>query len=939
MERPRALPLALLLALGACSAPAPTPPGDAGPGDAPADGPDVPIGAYDDHTVDRLASRADFDARATAEHGFASQKLVITNFSDRAARDLRFYDSRFYALHDEWYWFRLLNGQRVPGESVDPVPGLRFPTVASIYDWARRQPRLPLDLAFGDGRLYSWRFYEHSFDAARWFGLATLVNVPARAAPPASPERWAFELEYSDHATYEDLVVFFEQIRARVPDDIARELRFLVRSAEQEQLAQRMEREHLPYWDKILRYRDLVVPGAREVYSEGVAAGRLRFLRDGVGLDTTTPSDIVATDFIPDYLPAAAGLLTAVPQTPLAHVNLLARNRGIPNAYLAGALDDPTLTQVERGWGAVVFRAELPDRVTVTQITEEQYRRYLSLVARPARAVMAPPVATLPYVIDLRTRTQADQESLVPAIGGKSSGMIALIHEPGVAAPDAPHAITIRAYTEHVAPLRERIAAVLADPFFAADPRARRLLLEGQEAYRARHSNAQDLSFLESLLAARPAGTLIGDLARANGVRGLVESTPIAPATLREIFGALSAAYADLAVTQGIRFRSSSNAEDIEGFNGAGLYESFTGFLDAGAQSGADRQKTVERAILRVWGSYWSFEATEERRNAQIDHLSGAMGVLVHPRFDDALERATGVCIFNVLPPNSPDAERLDVNVQLGAESVANPDPTMLPEVATVARARGSDVLRVTRVRASTLSPAQQLLTDDALRALFTETASLAHRWLDRENASRPAARRARMVTLDIEFHDMRAGWPAMRTGPQRPARLVLKQSRTLEPAPPAIAAAATWPVPRDVLGRARRVSAQTCSGDGVTVRLLRVLTDASLSPDVGYATTAFDASVTVATEAPFPALGWTAAQSFATEHVGFTAARSATGRVFTVAMPGMGPDRIELGDDGALTLGRGAMTWSGHTTCIEEPLWASPRDYLLELAAGRASP
>jgi hypothetical protein len=52
-----------------------------------------------------------------------------------------------------------------------------------------------------------------------------------------------------------------------------------------------------------------------------------------------------------------------------------------------------------------------------------------------------------------------------------------------------------------------------------------------------------------------------------------------------------------------------------------------------------------------------------------------------------------------------------------------------------------------------------------------------------------------------------------------------------------------------------------------------------------------------------------------------------------------MGPDRVELADDGAVTLGRGAMTWTGAATCVEESLFASPRDYLFELASGRAGP
>lgn len=930
MNRKAPLLFVSLLVLGACGEALPV--GDGGS--------DVPIGPYNDHTLARLVSRGDFEAHAARAHGFAAQKIVITHFSDPSSRDLLFYDNRFYSLHDEWYWFRLLNGQRVPGETVEPVRGLRFATIAAVYDWARRQASLPLDLTLADNRLYSWRFYELSFGPSRKFGLATLLHIPARTTPAPSPERWAFELEYSDHLSHDELTIFFEQIRARLPMDLARELRFLVRSAEQEALAQRMEREHLPYWDRILRYRDLVVPGAREVYSEGISAGHLRFLRGGGGLASTTPSQIVATDFIPDYLPAAAGLLTSVPQTPLAHVNLLARNRGIPNAYLAGALDDPTLTQVERGWGAVVYRAAFPDRVTVTPITEAQYRRYQALVARGPRAVVAPPVDTLPYLVDLRAHTLDERESLVPVVGGKASGMIALLHEPTVASPDTPQALTIRAYTEHIAPLRARIRAALEDPFFEADPRARRLFLEGESSYRAHHTSPADLSYLASVMAARPAGTVVGDLVRLGGVRRLVEATPLAATTLAEIRRVLTTVYVDLAATQGIRFRSSSNVEDIEGFNGAGLYESFTGFLDPSAQrSNADRQKTIERAILRVWGSYWSFEATEERRNERIDHLSGAMGVLIHPRFDDELERATGVCVFTLLPPDAPDAERLDVNVQVGAESVANPNPMVLPEVAVVTRPRGSEQLRITRVRASTLSPARPVLTDDALRALFAQTAAVSRRWLERENAPRPAAHRSRMATLDFEFHDMLAGWPAVRSGAQRPARLVLKQVRTLEPSPPMVPEAATWPVPRDILGRARRVSEQRCTGDdGVSLRVLRVLTDATVSPDVGYATLPFEASVTLTTTAALPVLGWNSAQTFRFDHLAFALARTAMGRVFVPRVPDDGPTRIELGNDGTLTLHRGAMVWSGRSTCHETSLWASPRDYLLELVDG-ASP
>jgi len=953
----RASALFTALALSACSAP-PVPQdaslADVAPGDA-ADVSDVPdardvttdgdvVASFNDYTVARVENAAEFAMLSTRERGFGAQKLVITGFSDPARRSLRFYNSRFFFLHDEWYWFRLLNGQPIPNDDgVAPVTGHSFPTVQSIYNWARTQASLPLDLQLVGGRLYSWRFYDLAFGRNRNRGLATLVHIEARSGPSPAPERWGFELEYGDALTYEELVVFFETIRAGLGESIARELRFIVRSAEQEALAQRMERERLPYWDRIYRYRDLIAPGAREVYSDGLTAGTVRVVRAGDRFDDTTPEDILLFENTPDILPPAAGVITAAPQTPLAHINLLARNRGIPNAHWAGVLEDPEINQLARGWARVVYLAESPSRVVVSAITEAQYGRYRTLSERPARVITSPPVTSLAYVVDLASRPLSERASLVPTLGGKSTGMMALLHDAAIVRPDRPHGISIRAYVEHLAPLRARIEAALREPGFEQDARVRHVLLEGVEAFRARNPQPADTAFADAYLRDHAAGTTAGDLARNGGVRGLVERTPIAPATLEAITAALRAAYADLAVTQGIRFRSSSNVEDIEGFNGAGLYESFTGFLDAAAQPRAsDRARTAERAILQVWGSFWGFEAFEERRVERIDHLSASMGVLVHPRFDDNLERATGVCTLTILPPNAADEARLDVNVQAGDQSVANPDPSVLPEVVRVIRPRGGGALRIERVRRSTLSPNANLLDDAALTRMFEDTARVTRQWLTDENSPRPLARQGRTLTIDFEFHDMLAGWPAMRDGTTRPARLVLKQARTLEPGSRVrLPEAETWPVPRDVLVRARRVSVDTCTADltgGGTVRAvaLRVLTDTSLPPDVGFATQPLEASLALSVEgAALADLGWSRDARFTADHTELTVTRVAGATRYEVragAPAASGFERFEIAADGRTTVTLGARRFETTLRCASDLRYASPRDYLLSL-------
>jgi hypothetical protein len=238
-------------------------------------------------------------------------------------------------------------------------------------------------------------------------------------------------------------------------------------------------------------------------------------------------------------------------------------------------------------------------------------------------------------------------------------------------------------------------------------------------------------------------------------------------------------------------------------------------------------------------------------------------------------------------------------------------------------------------------------LAEPALRRLFDETLAVSPRWLDRENAARVPAQRGRTLTLDFEFHDMLAGWPALRDGTSRPARLVLKQARTLEPGPRTVALdAQAWPLPRDVFVRARRVTRERCAGtiDGTQLRadVLRAQTDTSLPPDVGFSMTPMDASVTVTTQGPaLMALGWAAGASFDVNHSEWTATR-ANGTLTVVpsesAPARRGFDRVTLGADGAIELSLGAARARGTLTCTTETLFASPRDYLLSLV-GRGAP
>ncbi len=898
--------------------------------------------AFDDHTVPRIESEEAFARLSRNEGMLRAVKFIITDFTAPDRRRLRFYDSNFFKLHDEWYWFRLLNGALVDGDETEPFRARAFANIPAVYQWAAEQAEYPLDLVmYSDGRLYSPRFYERAFGRSRRFGLGTLLSLPP--AQGSTARRWAFELEFNDGATHDELMVFYAHLRAHLPPSIANDLHYLVRSQPQEELARQMIRARLTGFDKVLRYDELVPRGTREVYSEGITAGYLRFVRANEGLPASTPEQILVFERSPDLLPPAAGVLTAVPQTPLAHINLLARNRGIPNAMLAGALEDPMLMQLARGYAPVVFAARGASDVSVTALTEQELQRYRSMTERTPRRVQTPDPSQLAYVLDLSEQSPARIPALAASIGGKSSGFIALTHTPGLAIPDRPLAITTRAYSEHLAPLLDRVRAAIESAEFDGDPRVREMVLEGRAKYLSRHPRQADREFAEAFCDPLGSSTALGDLARGDGVRGLIERTPIAPAALSEIRRALTTAYAHLAPTQGIRFRSSSNAEDIEGFNGAGLYESFTGFLDPSAQPAAsDRNKSIERAIRKVWGSFWGFEAFEERRGERIDHLSAAMAVAVHPRFDDAIERTTGVCTFTLLPPNSDDLAALTINVQLGAESVANPDPNKLPEVLTVLARRSDGQLRVERGRRSTLAPARELMTDDAARALFAQTRAVSDAWISRENSTLTRGQQRRSLTLDFEFHEVSEGWPARRDGVRAPARMVLKQVRTLEPASRVrLDGVERWPVPREVIARARRVERERCEADvgagRVFVERLRVYTDRVMPPDVGYAERAMDVEVTFGLHGA-RASGIGNTDELRLEHWQIRTEASERATVLTAVDPvHAGFDRLTLDASRTLTFERALRRASGVATCRTELLFSTPSDYLATILAERA--
>jgi hypothetical protein len=736
------------------------------------------------------------------------------------------------------------------------------------------------------------------------------------------------------------LARFFGRIEAALPEELRPKLKWLLRSVEQKAIAQELAAEGDPLGSRVITMADLVIAGEIQVYSPGIAAGYVKRFEEGtLNPATLHPNHVVLLEEVPDYLPPVAAILTAVPQTPLAHLNLLAASRGTPNAYLAGLMDIEGPEDWETWKTPTLVRAN-DDGVVIQPLAKQDYNIYLAMTGVGAYEIPVADLSAAPDFFDLAIGGIEDVGSLVPLTGGKAAAMMALVDDPEIPTPHAPMAITVAPFVQHMESLDSWVSTLTADPDFLGDGRVRFLALEGLEDYL--EENGQDLetvAWVEAFLSVGASAPMVA-LIEMGGLKRVIRDHPLDPAFGEDLAQAIETQYADLDPAQGLRFRSSSTAEDAPGFNGAGLYDSNTGYRDTSLQEPGLAKRTLEWALLKTWASYWGYEAYEERRLAGIDHELGRMGVLVHPRFDDPLEEANGVITFQLAREETGDVRRMVVNIQLGALSVTNPDPDHPADPAIdQVTATGDEAPIIDRVQASSETSTDTLLLSDAeLLWLFGRLEDLTRAWLDTQNAELPATHRRSTLVLDLEFKRMGDGWPAMVDGAEADGGLVLKQVRTLDRAMRADETIAAMPIPRDVLEQAYRVSRRTCAGDGVELQVIEVLTDPAVTWALHHEVVPFDALFHLVLEDGLPALGIEAGKSSTFSHLDATSAHpglAAGGswdldlQIEAAARGAIGIHALTVDENGSWTLSNEEGQAAGLFTCWTEELMLSPEAFL----------
>ena len=399
--------------------------------------------------------------------------------------------------------------------------------------------------------------------------------------------------------------------------------------------------------------------------NQGTGFGLLRVMAPD---ERPNPRDIVIYEALPNDLPRVAGIITSVPQTPLSHVNLRALQDGVPNGFIRDALDDTTIDSlIDSHVRYTVTRNGYTIRAATKTEVDAHYE-----ASRPAAAQTPVRDLSVTAITALSEVAFGDWDAF-----GVKAANVAVLGTLGFTDGTVPDgfAVPFYFYDEFMKSndLDAMVTTMLADADFQAS-------FDTQEE-------------------------------KLDELRDAIKDAT----TPAWIITALEEMHAEFADGTSLRYRSSTNNEDLPGFSGAGLYDSKTQDPDETEEDG------IDKSIKGVWASLWNFRAFVERDFNRIDHNATAMGVLVHPNYSDEL--ANGVAVSH--DPFSNRAGAYYVNTQIGEDLVTNPQARSVPEELLFLSDGSYDVI----VYSNQVASGQLLMSDAQLEQLRNHLSTIHDRF------------------------------------------------------------------------------------------------------------------------------------------------------------------------------------------------------------------
>ncbi len=494
-----------------------------------------------------------------------------------------------------------------------------------------------------------------------------LVSGAVLMPPLLQTMEFGIQLLREDEYSKEDVKRFHDLVKANVVVEGGRTAKAFYMPSYEQSVAAERERAWLESHgvDIASAGRWLTADGC---YAPGWAFGTAKFFP---GSEITqayldgrlTMNDVLVTDGVPAEVPYVAAIVSLAPSTPSSHVAILSHTWGIPFVYPAS---ESTRARVRALDGREVALRTVGDvDVYGNEYCALEVIEPASPVDAQTRAELAelrkPPPVTIPIKTPLGALTRKTVD-LRPAdakyFGGKASNFG-----------------TLRRRIPANSPNALGVSFDLWDAFLAQTMPSGKTLEQEIDERLGGVAFPPDLRWLE---------------ARLQELRTLVTDVAVLPtAEQTRLFAELRAFGFDPKIK--LRFRSSTNVEDGDVLSGAGLYDSYSGCLaddldgDTAGPSACDaaepKEKGAERAIKKVFASFFNTNAVLERLKYGIPEASVGMALAVHYSFPDEREAANGVATVRLSPWGSTQVQLV---TQVGAESVTNPDGGAIPETVSV---------------------------------------------------------------------------------------------------------------------------------------------------------------------------------------------------------------------------------------------------------------
>lgn len=439
-------------------------------------------------------------------------------------------------------------------------------------------------------------FYDNNFlKPDRRFILGTI-------AYHTDVDKFAFEFWEGDQITTDLLAECYRALK----QSFYSQLFFKPTSASHEEIADRLNAD--PSTSKQMPILAASEPGDKRGYqalNPGSAIGQLRiidYLTPDIVIDR---NQIVIFKEVPVHLTPLSGIITTLRASPLSHVNMLAKSWAIPNATIKDS--DKLFKQLEGRYVRLEVREDgyslAPADASEVALRNREWVKRGDLIT---------PRADLVYQQLADLNLQRGRDAI--RFGAKSANLGEIIHArlPRIVVPRG-FTIPFHFYQEFIQRnhLEERIAAAVEEDRFVHDPRYRKTRLEE--------------------------------------IRGWIQRGEHDPAFEKQILSKVHREYAGL----GLFARSSTNAEDLPNFSGAGLYSTVPNVRS---------DKDLMEAIKTVWASVWNYEAYEARESFGMNHFGVYPAVLIQEGID---AESAGVAITTD-PFNRADPGAVYVNAKRG---------------------------------------------------------------------------------------------------------------------------------------------------------------------------------------------------------------------------------------------------------------------------------